>query len=494
MIRLSQLVEEITGATRYGAGDPEVAGITHDSRKVKPGDLFVCIPGLKADGHQFLPDAAAKGAVAALVERTQGLGGSLPLLLVPSARAAVGPLAAAVYGHPSRQFNLIGVTGTNGKTTTTLLVETLFRAAGCRTGVIGTLGARIGDRELPGDRTTPEAPDLQALFAQMTAEDVRAVAMEVSSHALAQDRTLGAEFDVGVFTNLTQDHLDFHGTLDDYFEAKVRLFTDYPSRTQKPFSAVINVDDPYGRRLLERAKGRPITFGIEREATLTASEVRATPAGIQFRLSREGGPAQPLQLRLGGRFNVSNALAALGAALAAGLDWEQSMQALAAANGAPGRFESVDGGQPFSVIVDYAHSPDGLLNVLSAARALDPARLIVVFGCGGDRDRGKRPIMGRIAAELADVAVVTSDNPRSEQPETIIREIQAGIAAATERRATVVEEPDRRRAIAEAIGMAQPGDLVLIAGKGHENYQIFADQTIHFDDREVAREVLTGGV
>jgi UDP-N-acetylmuramoyl-L-alanyl-D-glutamate--2,6-diaminopimelate ligase len=493
-LRLSELAALLPAATQRGTGDPLVRGITHDSRKVKPGELFLCVPGHKSDGHTFLGDAARHGAVAAVVERTEGLDVEIPLLVVPSTRAVMGPLSAAVYDYPSRAFRLVGITGTNGKTTTSLLVEALFRAAGCRTGVIGTLGARIGDQELPGDRTTPEAPDLQALFAEMAAEDVRAAAMEVSSHALALDRTLGTEFDVGVFTNLTQDHLDFHETLDDYFAAKARLFTDYPGRASKPFSAVINVDDPYGRRLRAVARGQIVTYGIDREAGLRATEVHASPAGIRFQVSLKETPPQTLQLRLGGRFNVSNALAALAAAHASGLDWERSLAALAAVPGIPGRFESVDAGQEFAVVVDYAHSPDGLLNVLNAARALEPARLITVFGCGGDRDRGKRPIMGRIAAEMADIAVVTSDNPRSEDPAAIIREIMSGIEAAAERRAQILVEPDRRAAIAEAIHLARPGDLVLIAGKGHENYQIFADRTIHFDDREVAREVLGAGV
>jgi UDP-N-acetylmuramoyl-L-alanyl-D-glutamate--2,6-diaminopimelate ligase len=493
-MNLSELAALLPEVERRGAADPLIQGITHDSRRVKPGDLFLCVPGQKMDGHHFLARAAECGAVAAVVERADGLGVDLPLLVVPSTRAVMGPLSAAVHGHPSRAFTLVGVTGTNGKTTTSLLVEALFRAAGCRTGVIGTLGARIGDRELPGDRTTPEAPELQALFAEMAGADVRAVAMEVSSHALALDRTLGAEFDVGVFTNLTQDHLDFHETLEAYFEAKTRLFTGYPARSAKPFAAVLNLDDPYGQRLRNQSRGRIITYGIDREATLSASNVRATPAGVGFSLSREGAPGKPLQLRLGGRFNVSNALAALGVAHAAGLDWERCLAALAAVPGIPGRFESVDAGQQFAVIVDYAHSPDGLLNVLNAARALEPSRLIVVFGCGGDRDRGKRPLMGRLAAELADRVVVTSDNPRSEEPGGIIREIMAGIDPLPGCAARVVVEPDRRRAIAAAIGMAGPGDLVLIAGKGHENHQIFADRTIHFDDREVAREVLGAGV
>jgi UDP-N-acetylmuramoyl-L-alanyl-D-glutamate--2,6-diaminopimelate ligase len=491
---LSELAALLPEAERRSTVDPVIRGITHDSRRVKPGDLFLCVPGQKADGHAFLAKAAESGAVAAVVEHTEGLDLDLPLLVVPSTRAVMGPLSAAIHGYPSRAFTLVGITGTNGKTTTSLLVEALFRAAGCGTGVIGTLGARIGDRELPGDRTTPEAPDLQALFAEMAAADVRAVAMEVSSHALALDRTLGAEFDIGVFTNLTQDHLDFHATLDRYFDAKARLFTDYPSQSAKPFAAVLNLDDPYGQQLRNLSRGRIITYGIDREATLAATEVRATPGGVAFRLTHEGAPSASIQLRLGGRFNVSNALAALGVAHAAGLDGERALAALAAVPGIPGRFEAVDAGQEFAVIVDYAHSPDGLLNVLNAARALEPARLIVVFGCGGDRDRGKRPLMGRLAAELADQVVVTSDNPRSEEPGAIIREIMAGIETVRQRRAQVVELPDRRAAIAHAIRMARPDDLVLIAGKGHENYQIFADRTIHFDDREVAREVLGAGV
>jgi UDP-N-acetylmuramoyl-L-alanyl-D-glutamate--2,6-diaminopimelate ligase len=493
-VRLSELARAWPEARLAGADDPVITGITHDSRRVKPGDLFVCFPGQKVDGHAFLADAVARGAVAGLVERLDRLGVDVPLLQVASTRAVVGPVAATVYGQPSRQFTLVGVTGTNGKTTTALLVEALFRAAGCRTGVIGTLGARIGDRELPGDRTTPEAPELQSLFAEMAWEDVGAVAMEVSSHALALDRTLGTEYDVGVFTNLTQDHLDFHGNLDDYFVAKARLFIDYPTRSEKSFTAVINRDDPYGRLLETVAHGQVITFGVDQPATFMATEVRASPAGVSFRLCREGGVAEPLQLRLGGRFNVSNALAALGVAHALQLDWEQAKAALASVPAIPGRFESVDVGQGFSVIVDYAHTPDGLLNVLNAARALEPARLIVVFGCGGDRDRSKRPIMGRMVAERADVAVVTSDNPRSEDPGAILREIVEGVHAARSRRAELIEEPDRRAAIRLAIEKARSGDLVLIAGKGHENYQIFADRTIHFDDREVAREVLSGGV
>jgi UDP-N-acetylmuramoyl-L-alanyl-D-glutamate--2,6-diaminopimelate ligase len=380
--------------------------------------------------------------------------------------------------------------------------------------VIGTLGARVGDQVLPGDRTTPEAPDLQALFATMRDAGVTAAAMEVSSHALVQDRTLGTEFDAAVFTNLTQDHLDYHETLASYFDAKAILFRDYPRHTRKAFAAVINIDDPWGRRLADElgdgAGGtgfRVVTYGVEDAAALVrATEIRATPAGVSFDLwlpvddgpSRPvaHSPRRPVALQLGGYFNVLNALAAAGVGWALGVPEETIRAALAAVPGVPGRFEAVREGQPFSVIVDYAHTPDGLLNVLDAARALNPNRLLAVFGCGGDRDRTKRPQMGALAARLADVAIVTSDNPRTEEPAAIIGDILAGIDAlpASERRAEVVVEPDRRAAIHAACASAQPGDLVLIAGKGHEDYQIFADRTIHFDDREVAREYLKGAL
>jgi UDP-N-acetylmuramyl-tripeptide synthetase len=387
------------------------------------------------------------------------------------------------------------------------LIESIFRAAGYGTGVIGTLGARIGDRALPGEHTTPEAPDLQALLAQMVDARVSAVAMEVSSHALALDRTLGCEYDVGVFTNLTQDHLDFHETFEEYFDAKAALFRDYPKHSSKRFTGVINRDDPYGARLVDLCAGDVLTYGIESDARIRAGQVTATPSGIEFHVAVAGGPSGRIRLRLGGHFNVYNALAAIGVGVAAGLPWETVAAGLEAVRGVPGRFEAVDEGQPFAVLVDYAHTPDGLLNVLRAARALSPRRLIVVFGCGGDRDRTKRPIMGRMAAEYADLAIVTSDNPRSENPDAIIAEILTGMEGGARRAnsegngttvpgarssplAEVVAEPDRRAAIERAIRSAGPGDLVLIAGKGHEDYQIFADRTVHFDDREVAREAL----
>jgi UDP-N-acetylmuramoyl-L-alanyl-D-glutamate--2,6-diaminopimelate ligase len=493
MTKLSALAPFVPGARLLeppgGGADPVVTGLAYDSRQAAPGDLFFCIRGLKADGRRFLPDAVARGAVAAVVEQ-EDLSLPVPALLVPNVRAAMPQIAAPFYGYPSRRLSLVGVTGTNGKTTTTYLVEALARTAGKGTSVIGTIGARIHDEALPGDRTTPEAPELQALLARMAAADRGSgmvVCMEVSSHALAQGRSRGCEFEVGVFTNLTQDHLDFHRDMEEYFEAKALLFTEYPRASEKRFTGVINVDDPYGRRLAERCAGRVLTYGVERAADLQARAVAASPTGLSFELTAPEGSFS-VKLRLGGLFNVYNSLAAMGAGRALGIPWETILPALAAAPVVPGRFESVDAGQDFSVVVDYAHTPDGVENVLRAARALRPRRLIAVFGCGGDRDRTKRPIMGRLAGELADHVIVTSDNPRSEEPAAILKEIVAGIPSSAP--AAVETEPDRRTAIQRAVHMAERGDLIVIAGKGHEDYQIFADRTIHFDDREEARKAL----
>ncbi len=490
-MRLSGIQAAIGPAEKVGDGDPEVRGIAYDSRRVRPGDLFVCVRGFKSDGGRFLPDALARGARAAIVEPggagTDPEGLPVPALVVPSARAALARAAAALHGFPSRELELVGVTGTNGKTTTTYLVEGIARAGGRRTGVIGTIGCRIGDESLPGERTTPEAPDLQALLRGMVDEGVRTVAMEVSSHALALRRTLGCEFTVGVFTNLTQDHLDFHGDFEEYFAAKALLFTEYPRESERPFVGVINRDDPYGRQLIERCDGRVLSYGRGPGADLRATEVGAGGTGIRYIVEAEG-ERHAVEVPIGGLFNVYNSLAALGAARAIGLSWEVAVAGLAASARPPGRFEPVDGAQPFTVIVDYAHSPDGLENVLQSARALNPRRLAVVFGCGGDRDRTKRPQMGAIAARLADRVFVTSDNPRSEEPEAILGEILAGIGGGERRKVTT--EVDRRSAIFQAVGEAEAGDLIVVAGKGHEDYQIFRDGTVHFDDREVAREAI----
>lgn len=491
MIDLNHLASAVPGAEVVGDGGVQPGGVAYDSRQVRPGDLFFCVRGEKSDGHRFLPDVAAKGAAAAVVDA----GGPypLPVVRVPNVREAMPLLSAAFFDYPSRKLSLVGVTGTNGKTTSTFLVSAIARAAGKGVGIIGTIGAWINDEALPGERTTPEAPDLQALLARMAAADAgtgMVVSAEVSSHALVLQRTAGCEFDVAIFTNLTQDHLDFHHTMEEYFQAKALLFTEYPRSSRKAFTGVINIDDPYGQRLAELTEGTVLTYGIEQPADLRATEIEGTARGLRYRLETADG-VFPVSLRLGGLFNVYNSLGAIGAARALGISWDVLLPALAQASGVPGRFESVEveGEEPeFSVIVDYAHSPDGLANVLRSARALQPRRLISVFGCGGDRDRTKRPIMGRIAAELSDRVIVTSDNPRSEDPYAILQEIMTGIPA--ERRDAVEPEVDRRAAIRRAVQLAGPGDLVVIAGKGHETYQIFAHETIHFDDREEARAAI----
>ena len=496
MTELNELLVHIPdGRLLAGSGadqpDPLITDLAYDSRRVQPGSLFFCIRGQKSDGLQFLPDAVAQGAVAAVVEGAPGVL-PVPAIHVPNVRAAMAPLSAAFFNFPSRRLQLVGVTGTNGKTTTTYLVEAMARGAGRPSGVIGTTGARINGRavELAGDRTTPESPDLQRLLAEMAETDSGAgviTSMEVSSHALDLGRTSGCEFDVAVFTNLTQDHLDYHPTMDDYFAAKARLFTEYPRSSSKPFTAVINTDDAYGRRLADMSEGQVLTYGVEQQADYRASEIVARPTTLEYRLTAPDGKF-PVRLRIGGGFNIYNSLGAIAAARALEIPWETLLPALAEAAGVPGRFESVPTDAGFSVIVDYAHSPDGVENVLRAARALNPRRLITVFGCGGDRDRTKRPIMGRIAAELSDHVIVTSDNPRTENPDAIIREILTGIPPALTD--VVEQEPDRAQAIRRAVQSAKDGDLVVIAGKGHETYQIFAHETVHFDDREEARKAI----
>ena len=453
-------------------GDVEVSSLAHDTRDVGPGTLFFCVPGFTRDGHDLAPDAIARGAVALVVERP--LNCEVEEVVVDSVRAAMAPAAARFHGDPTARLPVVGITGTNGKTTTAFLVRGLLEATGRRCGLLGTVSQVVGGVEQATERTTPEAIALQATFAEMLAAGDEACAMEVSSHALALHRADSIHWTVAVFTNLTQDHLDFHADMDDYFLAKRRLFEADPG------VSVINVDDPYGRRIAADLADC-VTVGIDTEAHLRAVDLESGPAGTTFSVEPLGRVTVPLP----GRFNVINALCAIASARALGLDDEEIASGLPRAGTVPGRFEPVDEGQPFTVLVDYAHTPDSLENVLRAARELTAARVICVFGCGGDRDRGKRPLMGRVAAERADVAIVTSDNPRSEDPETIIAEVLKGAAGG----ATAIV--DRREAIDHAIGLAKPGEVVLIAGKGHEQGQEFADGVkVPFDDVEVAREAL----
>jgi len=466
------------------SGGMEVTNLAYDNRAVKPGTLFFCVPGFTRDGHDFAPDAIARGALALVVERPLDLG--VPEIRVPSVRAAMAPAAAAFYGDPTATLSTIGVTGTNGKTTTAFLVQALLEADGRQTGLLGTVKSMIGGAERPVERTTPEAIDLQRTFREMLDGGDVACAMEVSSHALDLHRADAIHFAVAIFTNLTQDHLDFHGTMEEYFLAKRRLFTD-----GRPNHAAVNVDCPYGARLAAEIPN-PVTFGIQREATYRASDVSTDLTGSRYTVHGPDGVTE-LRSPLPGLFNVYNVLGALAAARALGVSAETSRTAIETAGSVPGRFEPVDAGQDFAVLVDYAHTPDSLENVLRAARGLvagtTGARVHVVFGCGGDRDRGKRPLMGEIATRLADRVIVTSDNPRSEDPQAIIEEILEGSGR------EVIHDPDRKRAIATAIEGAGTADVVVIAGKGHEQGQEFeGGRKIPFDDVTVAREALEGAL
>ena len=476
-------LDRIVSGVPAGAGDLEITGLAYDTRAVRPGTLFFCVPGFRRDGHEFAPDAIAHGAAALVVERPLKL--EVAEIRVPSVRAAMGPAAAAFYGDPTARLETVGVTGTNGKTTTAFLVRALLEADGRQTGLLGTVKSVIGGAERDVERTTPEAIDLQRTFREMLDAGDVACAMEVSSHALDLHRADAIHFAVAIFTNLTQDHLDFHGTMEEYFRAKRSLFVDAGAGC-----AVVNIDDPYGARLASELPG-PITFAVERDAAYRASDLTTGLDGSRFTVHGPDGKVH-LQSPLPGRFNVYNVLGALAAVRSLGVHLETAAAAITTAGHVPGRFQPVDAGQQFAVLVDYAHTPDSLENVLRAARGLladaspgQGGRVHVVFGCGGDRDRGKRPLMGEIAARLADRVIVTSDNPRSEDPEAIIREIIVGAGAGVE------HDADRRRAIESAISGAQSGDVVVIAGKGHEQGQEFeAGRKIPFDDVTVAQEAL----
>jgi len=483
---LHELLESVDVLELRGDPRTEIASVTHDSRAVGAGDLFCCVPGSTTDGHNHAPAAVAAGAAALLVERPLGL--PVAEVRVASVRAAMGPLSDVAWDRPSTKLAVLGVTGTNGKTTTTYLLEAIARAAGIRPGVIGTIGARIGGEPVPGERTTPEATELQALLARMVDAGVGLAAIEVSSHALVMHRVNGTRFAAACFTNLSHDHLDFHASLEEYFEAKALLFD--PARTA---AAATNLDDSHGAEIARRAEAAGLSvlgFGLEAPAAVVrAEELEAGPGGNRFRLATPYGSAD-VHSPLVGLFNASNALAAAATALAAGLDVESVAGGLSAPVTVPGRMERVEAGQPFPVLVDYAHTPDGLEKVLRAARPLvgEGGRLVVVFGCGGDRDRAKRPAMGKTAAGLADVIFVTSDNPRSEDPMAIIGEVVAGVPSGV----YPIVEPDRRRAVALALALAErgDGDVVVVAGKGHESGQTSGGVTVPFDDRVVAREEL----
>jgi UDP-N-acetylmuramoyl-L-alanyl-D-glutamate--2,6-diaminopimelate ligase len=492
-VNLRELIAGAPGLEETrGEIDVEISSLAYDSRTVHPGTLFFCVPGERADGHDFAPGAVDAGAAALVVERPLRLG--VPEVVFADARAAMAPLAARFWGEPTAELRLAGITGTNGKTTTAFLLREVLESAAVQCGLLGTVKQVVGAVEEEVERTTPEAIDLQETFRRMLEGGDRACAMEVSSHALALHRVDACRFEVALFTNLTQDHLDFHAHMEDYFASKRRLFTDLGPRC-----AVVNVDDPYGRRLAEEvdcltfsAEGAEADFsarGVSFDASGARFGVAISAAGRRVEAESTFTPEDELAVRtqLPGHFNVANALGALAAAVAMGVEAEQAAAGLAGAQRVPGRLEPIDAGQDFAVLVDYAHTPDSLDNVLRAARRLTDGRLIAVFGAGGDRDRDKRPKMGLAGAQGSDLAIVTSDNPRSEDPDAIVAEVVAGAEGA----AGIEVEPDRRAAIALAFERAAPGDTVVIAGKGHEQGQEFEEgRKIPFDDREVAREEL----
>jgi UDP-N-acetylmuramoyl-L-alanyl-D-glutamate--2,6-diaminopimelate ligase len=489
LLRASGVAAELRGDASV-----EIRDLAYDSRRVAPGALYFCFPGERTDGHDFAPAAVEAGASALVVERPLELG--VPQAKVDDARAAMAPIAATFNGDPTAELGVIGITGTNGKTTTAFLVSHLLESAGHGCGLLGTVQQVVGGQVEEVERTTPEAIDLQRTFNRMLSSGDEYCAMEVSSHALVLHRADAIHFAAKVFTNLSQDHLDFHADMEDYFEAKRLLFSGeggVPIIELEGGVSVINVDDAYGLRLAEDMNcgsgGECISYSAAgAEADLRALDVAFDASGSHFTCKTPDGEIA-VRIPLPGDFNVANALAALSVAHALGLDLFRAAASLASAGQVPGRFESIDEGQPFAVVVDYAHTPDSLENVLGAARRITSGRLLSVFGCGGDRDRDKRPLMGRAGAELSDVAVVTSDNPRSEDPAAIIEQIEAGIDDSAQ--AAVVVEQDRRSAIAIALGRAGDGDTVVIAGKGHEQGQEFeGGRKVPFDDRDVAREEL----
>jgi UDP-N-acetylmuramoyl-L-alanyl-D-glutamate--2,6-diaminopimelate ligase len=493
-ITLMQLLAVLRGQVEIleqrGDASLPVQAITDDSRAVTAGSLFVAVKGERVDGHRFVEQAIKAGAGAVVVQEAVA-SGPLPFVQVADSRKALGLLGSRFHGDPSARLKMIGVTGTNGKTTTTYLCKSFLEGIDRRVGLIGTVGYQIGEETIPASHTTPGALDLQALLTKMVEGGLTDAVMEVSSHALALDRTAGCEYDVAVFTNLTQDHLDFHHTMDEYFEAKLRLFTGLAGGKKTGKRAIVNLDDPRGGAIRAACPVPVWGYAIKNHADIKAERVRLSLAGTAFTAATPAG-SFAVESRLVGEHNVYNLLGAIGVALHSGATSDQVCEAAARITNVPGRFERVSSGQDFTVVVDYAHTEDALLRLLTAAQTLKTGRIITVFGCGGDRDRGKRPKMGRAAVEYSDVVILTSDNPRTEDPMAILHEVEIGVREALERRNHVQYQmvPDRREAIGAAIQEARRDDMVLIAGKGHEDYQIIGSKKFHFDDREVAREAI----
>lgn len=491
MKTLKDIISTLDVQQVQGDQNVSIQDITADSRAVKLNSLFIALDGATVDGHNYIDKAVAAGAVAVIVSKPVTVPDDVCVITVSDTRQAMMVCVPYFFDYPANRMRMIGVTGTNGKTTTTHMIRHILKAQGHKVGVIGTVHIMIGDTSYPIHNTTPDVVDLQHILHQMVQENVEYCVMEVSSHALALGRVSGVEFDTAVFTNLTQDHLDFHKTFENYLAAKCKLFEQVSASDQVKDNkgAVINIDDSYGHRVMEKTTAPTITYSTLGKGTLNASDVHMSTKNSQYTVNYKG-ESYPVSMNTTGLFNVYNTLAAIGACLQEGISMEAIDTALKTFSSVPGRFELIEEGQDFAVVVDYAHTPDGLQNILETAKAIKENRIIIVFGCGGDRDATKRPIMGRIAAEYGDKIYVTSDNPRTEDPVQIVKDVEVGVKEALRDGTSYEVIVDRREAINHAIHDAKAGDIVIIAGKGHENYQILKNETIHFDDREEARKAL----
>lgn len=481
-MKVKNLLCNIEYKLLQGSVDTEFKKVEYDSRKVSENDAFLCITGFKTDGHKYALNAVKSGASVIFCEKEiEGIDENVTVIKFENTRKALAHIAAEFYGRPSERMNVVGVTGTNGKTTTTFLIKSVLDKIGHKTGIIGTIENRIGDEVIPTERTTPESLELQELFKRMADEGCKDVVMEVSSHALDLHRVDEIRYNIGIFTNLTQDHLDYHITMENYKIAKSLLF-------ERCLSSVINIDDEAGDFMVSKSKGRVITFAIDKKADLQAENIHISADGVKFTLDYEG-EEYPVSLNTPGKFSIYNALGAIGACILMGIDMNTIIEGLSKNKGVSGRFQTVRSKRGFNAIVDYAHTPDGLENILKTAKEFVKGRIITVFGCGGDRDRAKRPIMGEIAGIYSDYCVITSDNPRTEDPARILDDVEPGTKKSG---CEYIKIVDRREAINYAVKMAKEGDVVVVAGKGHENYQIFADKTIHFDDVEEVRKAFGG--
>lgn len=479
-MKLLDIISDIKDMEINGDDSFEVQGIAYDSRTVSKGYVFVCISGFKTDGHNYVREAVDRGAAAVVIEKDVEIPQNTTVIKVKDTRTALALMSAAYFGYPSKHFGLIGVTGTNGKTTTTYLIKSILDKKGYNAALLGTISNIIGGNTVEAKRTTPESYDLQEMFWEMKRAETDYCIMEVSSHSLELKRVAGCYFAVGIFTNLTRDHLDFHGTFENYLNAKLKLF-------EQSKAAVINIDDEYGRQIINRIGVPIITYSERCEADVRATDVEITSKCSEFVLKYKDETI-PVCIPLPGRFNVYNALAAASACICQGVSLKDIKMGLENASGISGRSEVIDSGRGFTIVIDYAHTPDGLDNILNTVREYAKGRIITLFGCGGDRDKTKRPIMGEVAGKLSDICIVTSDNPRSEEPQSIIEDIMPGVRKTSSDYRIVV---DRREAIIKAISIAGENDVIVIAGKGHETYQVLKDKTIHFDEREIVNDILT---